>query len=69
MFLDPDALSEFDEPHSEREERWITMGMDTMGAILVASHTFRETAHDTATIRLISARKATKNELKQYRRT
>jgi HTH-type transcriptional regulator/antitoxin HigA len=26
MFHDPDALSEFDESHSEQEERWITMG-------------------------------------------
>jgi uncharacterized protein len=68
IFKDVEALSHFDEGHSEYEERWITMGMDATGALLVACHTFQETADDSATIRLISARKATRNEMKQYRR-
>lgn len=68
IFLDPDALSEFDEQHSDQEERWITLGMDSAGVVLVACHTFQETSNESATIRLISARKATRNEVKQYRR-
>ena len=68
IFQDPDALSEFDEHHSEQEERWITMGVDSTGTVLVACHTFQESDDSNATIRLISARKATKNEVKQYRR-
>jgi uncharacterized DUF497 family protein len=34
----------------------------------VVSHTYREETETSATIRLISARKATKNETKQYTR-
>ena len=68
IFQDPDALSEFDEYHSEQEERWITMGVDSIGTVLIACHTFHESDDSNATIRLISARKATKNEVKQYRR-
>ena len=68
IFHDPNALSEFDEPHSEQEERWITMGVDSTGTVLVACHTFHEVDNNNATVRLISARKATKNEVKQYRR-
>jgi len=28
VFLDPEALSELDEEHSQDEERWITLGLD-----------------------------------------
>ncbi len=45
------------------------MGIDGTGTVLVACHTFDEMADNAATIRLISARKATRNEMKQYRRT
>ena len=68
VFHDADTLSEFDEQHSDQEERWITMGLDQTGTILVACHTFQETGENSAIIRLISARKATKNEVKSYRR-
>lgn len=68
LFLDPHALSELDEEHSEHEERWITMGVDRTGSVLVVCHTYREEGDDGARIRLISARKATKNETKQYQR-
>ena len=33
VFLDPHAVSIFDEDHSSDEERWITMGMDRKGAV------------------------------------
>ena len=66
IFLDANALSKFDEKHSDQEERWITMGLDQTGTILVACHMFQETGENSVTIRLISARKATKNEIKSY---
>lgn len=68
VFLDPNALSLFDEQHSEAEERWITLGLDQTGVLLVVCHTYREEAESTARVRLISARKATKKERKQYQR-
>jgi hypothetical protein len=66
VFLDPLALSIFDEEHSDEEERWITVGKDSREVILVVVHTFREVAADEWLIRIISAWKATKNEIKQY---
>ncbi len=43
------------------EERFITLGMDALGRILVVIYTWR--AED---IRIISARKATKKQIRQY---
>ncbi|MGH9429456.1 MAG: BrnT family toxin, partial [Terriglobia bacterium] len=56
VFLDPQALSEFDEDHSEEEERWLTLGVDRTGTLLVVSHTYREETEASTIIRLISAR-------------
>jgi len=44
------------------EQRLITIGMDSFNRILVVVYTWRETR-----IRIISARKATTNEIKQYK--
>jgi len=68
VFLDPNALSLFDEQHSEDEERWITLGLDRTGELLVICHTYHEETENSARVRLISARKGTKNETKQYQR-
>lgn len=68
VFLDPNALSLFDEQHSEDEERWVTLGLDQTGALLVICHTYHEESENRARVRLISARKATKSETKQYQR-
>jgi len=68
IFLDPDALSEFDEEESRNEDRWISLGLDRTGVLLVVCHTYREETETSARIRLISARKPTKNEAKHYRR-
>ena len=67
IFLDRNALSEFDEAHSEAEERWITLGLDQTGVLLVVCHTFRDT-ESSARLRLISARKATRREKAEYER-
>ena len=66
VFLDPQALSEFDEEHRQEEDRWITLGLDRTGTLLVVYHTYREETAVSATLRLISARKATRKEAKQY---
>ena len=46
---------------SEDEERWITLGRDALGKILVVVYTWRG-----AKVRLISARFATPRERRQY---
>ena len=66
VFRDPNILSIPDEEHSESEERWLTMGLDENGKLLVISHTFKEFDAAVCKIRIISARKATKLEETQY---
>jgi uncharacterized DUF497 family protein len=68
VFRDPLALSLYDEEHSEIEERWLTLGEDENGALLVVSHTFEELSDDEALVRVISAREATTHERTQYER-
>lgn len=60
VFFDPNALTRED-MESEGEQRFVTVGMDTLGHILVVVYTYR--GED---IRLISARFATKRERMQY---
>jgi len=66
IFLDPNAITIFDSDHSETEDRWITMGISKTGTILTIIHTYNEINYSNISIRLISARKSTKNEVKQY---
>ena len=69
LFLDPLAVSVFDQEHSEEEERWVTLGRDSHGRVLVIVHTFSEVSAEESNIRMISARKATKSEARQYEGT
>jgi len=66
VFLDPFALSLYDKLHSRKEDRWISLGKDMSGALLVVVHTYRDISKDQCAIRIISARKATKHETHQY---
>ncbi|MBI4691217.1 MAG: BrnT family toxin [Nitrospirae bacterium] len=66
-FLDPRMISVFDTEHSEHEDRWATIGIDKNGILLVVVHTFQQLAADSCRIRIISARKATRIESKQYK--
>ena len=66
VFLDPLAVSVYDREHGLEEDRWITIGKDRANVFLVVSHTFHEENVDNCRIRLISARRATKKEIKQY---
>lgn len=66
VFLDPFTISVFDTEHSSAEERWITIGKDNYEAVLVLVHTFNQQDANQCNIRIISVRKATKKEIKQY---
>ncbi len=62
MFYDPYAITREDE-RSEGEQRWVTLGLDSLGRVVVVVYTYRGD-----TIRLISARRATRNEVRVYER-
>jgi len=59
VLLDEKAVTITDR-HSG-EERFVSIGMDPLGRVLVVVYTWRGTR-----VRLISARKATRTERKQY---
>jgi hypothetical protein len=66
VMQDPLALSIYDDSHSSGEEdRWITMGRAGTD-LLVVVHTFREVSPDEIVVRIISARRATRNERLKY---
>ncbi|MBI3343372.1 MAG: BrnT family toxin [Gammaproteobacteria bacterium] len=62
VFSDPLAIHRED-PDTEDEERFIAVGMGSAGGILVVIYTLRGDE-----IPLISARRATRNEVKDYER-
>ncbi len=66
VFLDPNARSIFDVDHSEEEDRWATLGIDSNGNVLIVIHTFEQIDNTLCQIRIISARRATSNENEQY---
>ena len=49
------------DPFMEEEERWVTMGLDGLGRVLVVVYAWRG-----ENLRLISARKATPRERRRY---
>ena len=61
VFGDPDALTIFDDDYARDEDRFITIGLSNRNRVLIVVYTERE-PH----IRLISARKATPPERRQY---
>lgn len=67
VFKDPMALTVYDEDSSSNEEdRWITLGKANGQHYLVVVHTYHDQYDNEVTIRLISARPATKHEIQQY---
>lgn len=59
LFLDPLAVSIPDPVHNGTEERWVTIGRDGRGRLLVLIHTFPAPSVEEWNIRIISARRAT----------
>jgi uncharacterized protein len=68
VFLDPLSLSRLDGGHGSDEERWVTIGLSRAGLIVVV-HTYVEIDEKRVYIRIISARRPTKNEQRQYEET
>lgn len=66
IFRDPYQLSIYDEEHSDYEDRWITIGIDESSVLRVVIHTFEQIDEFNCHIRIISARKATNQERKEY---
>ncbi len=66
IILDPLTVSIPDEEHSVDEERWVSIGKDRRGSVLILIHTFLEISAEECSIRIISARKANKRETMQH---
>ena len=63
VFADEEGLLLDDPDHSHDEARFVLLGLSANLRLLVVSHTYRK---DDETIRIISARKATRSEQEQY---
>jgi hypothetical protein len=66
VFGDPEALDWEDAEHSEFEWRSKRLGTSLNGRILIVAYTLRRLKNDKETIRIISARQATRKERKAY---
>ena len=63
VFYDPHALVVEDDEHSYNERRLVIVGISSVARVLTVVHCYRDANE---TIRIISARKATKNEESTY---
>ena len=63
VFFDENAVEFYDNPHSGSEDRFFLLGVSAKLRVLIICHCLRE---EESIIRLISARKATKNEQHKY---
>jgi uncharacterized protein len=63
VFGDENARLKHDPDHSQNEDRFILLGFSAKLRLLIVCHAYRE---NDEVIRIISARKATVNERKQY---
>lgn len=61
IFADPFLITFSDSEHSDNEFRYLSIGVDLKGRILVLVHTERN-----GNIRIINCRKATVNERRAY---
>jgi uncharacterized protein len=59
--LEDDLALTMRDPASDEEERWITLGRNSLGRLIVVVYTWRR-----ENVRLISARSATAREKSQY---
>ncbi|MDR1728768.1 MAG: BrnT family toxin [Acidobacteriota bacterium] len=65
VFYDDDAVEFYDDEHSEWEHRFLLLGISSMLRVLLVCYCERDAGD---VIRIISARKATANERKNYGR-
>jgi uncharacterized protein len=62
-FYDQNGRVSYDSDHSETEDRYLLLGMSDALRLLVVCHVYRQ---NDECIRIISARRATKAEQRQY---
>ena len=62
VLYDPNGITR-ENDRAEGEQRFVTIGLDALGRALVVAYTYRGD-----TVRIISARKATRNEVRAYER-
>jgi uncharacterized DUF497 family protein len=65
VFYDEEALLRDDPDHSDDEDRFILLGISAALRILVVCHCYRKADQ---IIRIISARKASRSEAREYER-
>lgn len=63
VFYDENAIRYFDPDHSDDEDHFLMLGMSFTLRVLVVCHCYRE---NESVIRIISARKANKQEQSDY---
>jgi uncharacterized protein len=63
-FYDENARVSYDPDHSQEEDRYLLLGMSQALRLLLVCHMYQQ---DDESIRMISARRATKTEQQQYR--
>ena len=63
VFFDQQAVEFYDDEHGELEDRFLLLGVSAKLRILMVCHCLRQRGD---TIRIISARKATRNEQHEY---
>jgi len=67
VFSDPLHISVLDFRFDQLEERWISIGMTAIGKLIVVGHLYSITREQgKETIRIITAREATRKEREQY---
>ena len=64
IFFDEFGVQFYDDDHSSGEDRFLMLGMSSGAKLLIVCHCERDQG---ATVRIISARKATKRESAFYR--
>jgi uncharacterized DUF497 family protein len=63
VFADENGRVKHDPEHSVQEDRFLLLGFSARGRVLVVCHAYRRKDE---VIRIISARRATRNERRQY---
>ncbi|MGA3292504.1 MAG: BrnT family toxin [Candidatus Acidiferrales bacterium] len=66
MFADPEALDWEDTRHSEREDRRKRLGRSIGERVPLVVYTSRRLKNDRETVRIVSARQASRKERKAY---
>lgn len=66
VFADPEGLIIEDRAHSKKELRYKRLGTSILLRVILVVYTLRKHAHGQETIRIISARRASRKERQAY---